>query len=180
MELRFARPTDYRGILDLVEAYQIGNLTPAERGNGFLSARFSLPQVAAMAEDLGIVVALERGGVVGILCASRFDWSETPPIVQSMAATFPRIPFEGRPLSDWRSFLYGPVCIDRPFRGQGLLRKMGQCLNQPLKGRYDVGAVLVSENNPHSLEAHTLGLGMKDVGAFTHNGQGYRILAYRL
>jgi len=180
LELRPATPADADGILALLETYQLQNLSPAERRGGFLSARFTVEQIAAMAGDLGIVVACEAGRVVAFLCASRFDWDQAPAIVDAMTAAFPGLPFHGRPLGEWRSFLYGPVCIDAPYRGEGLLKRMFLALNQPLADRFEVGAALVSEANPHSLAAHTRGLGMEDAGAFSFGGQAFRILAYRL
>lgn len=180
MEPRPALPDDYQGILDLAEAYQFQNLSPEERLQGFLSARFSLAQIAAMAEDLGIFIACEHGRIEGFLCASRFDWPETPPIIQSMFAAFDHLQFQGRLLSSQRVFLYGPVCIDLPFRGKGLLRGMFQCLNRTLAGRYEAGAVFVAADNPHSMDAHIRGLGMEAVGEFVHAGLSYHILAFRL
>jgi len=132
-----------------------------------------------MAEDLGIIVASDQGRVAGFLCASRFDWGETPPIIRTMSAVFGQVIFNGQPLSAQRKFLYGPVCIDLPFRGQGLLRGLFLRLNQALADGFEVGVVFVAVDNPHSLEAHTKGLGMEAVGEFTHAGLRYHILAYR-
>ncbi|WP_005034839.1 GNAT family N-acetyltransferase [Holophaga foetida] len=178
MDLRRALPSDYSGVLELSVSYHAQSLSPAERSRGFLSARFSLEQITAMAEDLGIIVACDQGRVLGLLCASRFDWGDTPPIIRSMSATFDRVIFQGQPLSAQRKFLYGPVCIDLPFRGQGLLRRMFLRLNQELEGSFEVGVVFVAADNPHSMEVHTKGLGMQPVGEFTHAGLRYHILAY--
>ncbi len=71
MIFRRATPSDYSGIVDLAAANHRDSLTLDEQRQGFLSARFSLGQVAAMAEDLGIVVAVAEERVAGFMCASR-------------------------------------------------------------------------------------------------------------
>jgi len=176
--IRLASPADYPAILALSEANQAGSLSPDERGQGFLSARFSLEQLAVLAKDMGILVACEGERVLGFLCALRLDWGERPPILQSMVAAFGEQRFRGRPLAEQRLFIYGPVCIDRPFRGRGVLRGLFQGLCRELRGRCEVGVAFVSAQNPHSLSAHTSGLGMERVGGFTHGGLDYHTLAF--
>jgi hypothetical protein len=49
-----------------------------------------------------------------------------------------------------------------------------------LAGLFEVGVALVSRDNPHSLQAHVLGLGMTEVGGFEVNGNRYATVAFRL
>ena len=51
---------------------------------------------------------------------------------------------------------------------------------EDLAGQFDVGVAFVSRSNPHSLDAHTAGLGMTEVGDFELMGNVYVILAFRL
>ncbi len=178
MNIRRATPGDYSGIFELAAACYEQNLSPAERRQGFLSAQFTSRQIADMAEDLGIIVASEEERVVGFACASRFDGEGQPPIVKTMIAEFERIHFRGRPLQEYRLFLYGPACLDPAYRGRGLLRRLYREINRGVAGKYDVGSAFVSEDNPHSLKAHVDGLGMSDVGRFAHDGRDYHILAF--
>ena len=54
---RRAMPQDYPAILRLQSENFIANLSKAGRKEGFLSAEFSLEQVASIAEDLGTTIA---------------------------------------------------------------------------------------------------------------------------
>ena len=54
---RRALAIDYPQILKLQSANFIANLAAEERKEGFLSAQFSATQTAAIAEDLGTMVA---------------------------------------------------------------------------------------------------------------------------
>ena len=167
-------------ILRLSHANFVANLSPDERREGFLSAVFSAQQLAAMAEDLGIMVAIIEDQVAGFLCAFRNDFDHGSPVVAKMIESYERMQFEGRPLAAYRSYAYGPVCIDRPFRGKGLLRGLYEAQKRDLAGRFDIGVALVSRDNPHSLEAHVAGLGMTEAGEFEVDGNIFVTIVFRL
>ncbi len=177
---RRAVPDDFPGILRLQSANYIGNLRPQERAEGFLSAEFTPGQVAEMALDPGIIVASDAGSVLGYLCGSRPDFDHRSPVLARMAESFDRVRYEGRPLSSYKAFHYGPVCIDRSRRGRGLLRGLYQALKREVAGRFEVGVAFVARDNPHSLKAHVTGLGMVEVGEFEVKGRVYAILAFKV
>lgn len=79
-----------------------------------------------------------------------------------------------------RVFIYGPVCIDRAYRGRGLLRGLYETLRREVAGRYDIGVAFVADDNPRSLRVHVDGLGMGDVGEFVFWGKQYHILAFHM
>jgi len=178
MEIAKAAPRDYHGILDLQSRCLLANLSPEERGEGFLSAEFPLAQIAAMASDLGVVVARDGRRVVGYMCASRMDFMDHPPILDAMLRCLEGKALEGKVLTEAPTFVYGPACIDRAWRGKGLLRPMFSALKVELGGRFEFGVAFVAADNPRSLGAHVNGLGMADVGRFEHGGCEYHALAF--
>lgn len=177
---RRAVPDDYRGILRLQSANFIANLSDEERKEGFLSAQFTPEQTAQMAEDLGTMVAVVDHHIAGFLCAFRREYDTGSPVIAKMLDSYDRVAFEGKPLSSFNSYVYGPVCIAREFRRRGLLRGLYEAQKRDLAGRYEVGVAFVSRSNPHSLQAHVAGLGMTEVGDFELKGNVYVILAFRV
>ena len=119
VSFRRARPEDYAAIVRLNAANFIANLSEEERRDGFLSAVFTLEQTAAMAEDLGTTVAIVDGQLAGFLCAFRNDFDHGSPVVAKMIESYERLSFEGKLLNTYKSYAYGPVCIDRAYRRQG-------------------------------------------------------------
>jgi predicted GNAT superfamily acetyltransferase len=101
-------------------------------------------------------------------------------VIAKMLDTYDLVKFDGKPLSSYSSYIYGPVCIDRTYRGRGLLRGLYEAQKQDLAGKFDVGVAFVSRSNCHSLNAHIAGLGMTEVGDFELKGNVYVILAFRL
>ena len=133
-----------------------------------------------MAGDLGIIVAVESGSVLGFLCGFRCDFNTGSPVIAKMLETFPGVKFGGKPLSAWKTFIYGPVCIDRPHRGRGLLHGLYDAQKRDLAGQFEVGVAFVSRTNPNSLKAHLAGLGMAEVGEFEVKGNVYVTLAFKM
>ncbi len=177
---RRAGPADYPAIVELNKANFFANLSEDERRDGFLSAVFTVEQIGAMAEDLGITVALIDGQVVGFLCAFRNDFNHGSPVVAKMIESYDYLSFEGRLLDTYKSYAYGPVCIDRTHRRQGLLRGLFEEQKRELAGRFDVGVALIARTNQHSMDAHVAGLGMTDVGSFEVGGNLFATVAFRV
>ena len=159
-------------------AGNIGNLAEEDRKDGFLSAVFTLEQTTAMAEDLGTTVAIVDGVLAGFLCAFRNEFDHGSPVVAKMIESYDLMRFEGKLLSNYASYAYGPVCIDPAFRRKGLLRGLYEAQKKDLAGQFDIGVALISRDNPHSLKAHVHGLGMTEVGDFEANGNVYATVAF--
>jgi predicted GNAT superfamily acetyltransferase len=180
LQYRRAGAGDYQEIQQLQSANYIANLTEEERRSGFLSAQFSLEETAQIAEDLGITVAVLDHRVAGFLCAFRNEFPSDSPVIAEMLRHYPLFRFEDRPLSRFFSYIYGPVCIARQYRGRGLLRGLYEAQKKDLAGRFEVGVAFVSRSNPHSLRAHVNGLGMMELGDFQVAANRYVALAFRL
>ncbi|MFQ5902275.1 MAG: GNAT family N-acetyltransferase, partial [Candidatus Binatia bacterium] len=171
MEFRRARAEDFSDILRLQAANLIGNLNPQDRQEGFLSAEFTRQQLAEMASEIALLVASEKAQLFGYLCTYSCNYSKQFPILAAMIQSFGRALYQGKPLSSYNSFIYGPVCIDKSYRGRGLLRGLYEMLLREVAGKYEVGIAFVSKDNPHSLAAHVKGLGMCIAGEFEFNGR---------
>lgn len=179
-QYRRAVAADYQRILQLQSANYIANLTEEERQSGFLSAQFSVAQTAQIAKDLGITTAVLDDRIAGFLCAFRNEFPSGSAVIAEMLRNYPRFSFEGRPLSSFSSYIYGPVCIAREYRGRGLLRGLYEVQKKNLAGCFEIGVAFVSRSNPHSLRAHVNGLGMMEIGDFHVAASSYVALAFRL
>ena len=177
---RRAISSDYDEILALQSANYIANLSEEERKQGFLSAQFSPEQTAHIAEDLGTTVAVVDGHLAGFLCAFRKEFQTGSPVIAEMLRSYDRLEFEGQPLSSFRSYIYGPVCIGREFRGRGLLRGLYEAQRKDLAGQFEIGVAFVSRSNSHSLSAHVAGLEMSEAGDFQVGSNVYATLAFRV
>jgi hypothetical protein len=180
VEFRRAGPEDLSAILKLQSENYIAHLSPQERAEGFLSAEFTPAQLADMAADLGIIVAADSRSLLGYLCAFRTDMRSDSPVIAKMLESFAAAQYDGRPLSSYTTFIYGPVCIGRAHRRRGLLRGLYRVLRAEVEGKFEVGVAFVARDNPHSLQAHVAGLGMREVGEFEAGGNTYVLVAFKV
>jgi predicted GNAT superfamily acetyltransferase len=95
-----------------------------------------------------------------------------------MVERFAHTHFLGRALSSQRCFVYGPVCVARERRGEGVLRGLYDALRREVAGDYDAGTLFIAKDNPRSLAAHADGLGMTLAGDFGFDNRDYWILAF--
>ena len=172
MELRPVTPHDIADVLQLQAASFIGNLSPEDRGGGFVSSAFTRQQLEEIAKDGALVV--------GYLCAASCPYYQQFPLHAALIRRFPEVRFAGRPLDAYRSFIYGPVCIHRGHRGRGILIELYQELLRVLGARYDLGVALISNDNLPSFAAHVRKLGMTLVGDYEFKGEQFNIVAFKV
>ncbi|MCP2169871.1 GNAT family N-acetyltransferase [Goodfellowiella coeruleoviolacea] len=176
--IRPSRPADRQRLLDLLAANSRDALSEAEQESyGFVQPGLGEDTLAAMESDTGIVVAEVAGQVVGFVGTARHAAATTGPLA-ALLAELDYLRFNGRPVTEQRYAFYGPIVVDRAFRGKGLARLLFGGARQVLAGHADVGLLFVEDSNRHSLAVHIAGLGMDCVGGFTHAGRRFSILAF--
>jgi hypothetical protein len=178
MSFRKANTVDIPTIIELQKKNLLKNLEPHDRQDGFLSIEYSADQLARLNQDPGIFVALKDDHLSGYLITQAMDFALKAPLIATMVQRFPDIQYRARPLSGLRTFIYGPVCIDRRSRGQGVLEGLYTVMIGSLRGQFDLGVAFVSQKNPRSLRAHRKKLGMKVVDEFEFSGQKYYTLVF--
>jgi len=123
-------------------------------------------EVVARWIDVGglILVAWDGGYLVGALFTCEKDWVSAPPAVAMLRA------WPGQP----DAYVYGPVCIDRAARGQGVLEAMYADLVARRPGREAI--LFIKASNGPSLRAHQR-LGMAEVARFTLRGEVFLVFS---
>jgi hypothetical protein len=177
---RKAAPSDFPRILALQKDNLIQNLSSQDQRDGFLSIEYSHDQLERFNNELGIFIAIDNDSLSGYLIAQSMDFAPQSPLIDAMVRRFPGVQYQPIPLSGYRTFIYGPVCINRQSRGQGVLEGLFNAMLQALKEQYDVGVAFVSELNSRSLHAHQDKLGMEIVDEFEFNGQKYWTLVFEV
>lgn len=175
---RRAAAADYPDILALHRKNLLSNLSPLEQQDGFLSIDISDPVLAAINEDLAVVVAVHEKSVIGYVCGKTQEYSQQIPLLRYMMSLYQETLFQGQPLSNYHSFLYGPVCVAAAYRGTGILQGLFQALLAQVATRFNAGVAFVAKDNPRSLRAHTQKLGIELLRDFEFNGKSYVILGF--
>lgn len=178
MEIRSAKIDDVQKVLNLQEKYLFNNLKEEERKDGFVTTPFTAEQVESIITEKGLFLALDKGEVVAYIFAGSWDYYAQWPIFTYMTTFFPQLKFPGHVLTTENSFQYGPICIDRNYRGGDLLRSLFEVMRLGMADRYPLAATFINKANARSLKAHVNKLGWSVIGEFQYNGQEYHIMAY--
>lgn len=158
MVIARATLADVDGILKLA-----GNNGP-DRG-GELSVRLTREEIAASIQASPAVVARRDTEVVGFVLTSE-KRGVNPPIVEAMLRAY---------AGAENAYTYGPVCVDKTVRGQGIAALMFAELRRLLPGRE--GILFIKASNEPSLRAHRK-MGMREAGEFRFEGTQLIIFAY--
>lgn len=176
MELRRATKEDYEQIVDLQLQNLSSNLTPEEQQDGFLSAYFKAEELDELNRDIGVLVGVENGRVLGFLCISSPQFNMKHSLPATMLARFKSIEYRGRKLDQWKSFVCGPVCVDRNQRGKGIFPSIYKHVPDFVTGDYELATTLIALVNGRSMAAHEK-VGFEHVDRFKWNDREYAILA---
>ncbi|CAA6808693.1 MAG: Leucyl/phenylalanyl-tRNA--protein transferase (EC [uncultured Sulfurovum sp.] len=84
----------------------------------------------------------------------------------------------GQTLNTQNSYQYGPVCIDKKFRGSGLLEVLFETARYEMSKRFDILVTFVNKNNPRSYTAHKRKLGLTVIKEFEFKGNEYYEFVY--
>jgi hypothetical protein len=179
VEYRRAGTADYDQMVALQEANLVSNLSTDQKSDGFLSRTFNAAELAAMNEDLCIIVCSDNGEIKGLLATGTTDYNKQFDLPSAMIARYQNAMFAGKSLADWVSFVAGPVVIDKSARGTGAFEGLYNELFLTLPPSYEVAVTLISTTNGRSLKAHEK-LGYEKVDRFTWNDLEFDLLARRV
>lgn len=158
LTIRTAETNDIPAIAKLLQKYE-------QDKNGGLFGNFPVKKTTVMVEEaLTVVIACHDSRVIGVVFASP-PQEDLPPILQAMLAVHPITA---------NNYLYGPICIDEEFRGQGVIKLMYQKLQQLLPEFRPL--LFIEEDNLESIRAHHK-LGLTEKAKFTFNGQHFLIFS---
>ena len=179
MQTRLGTTKDIEEILALQELYLYRNLNEEERKKGFVTTPFTVIQLEQVIQERGLFVAEnEASKIVAYALAASWKYFEQWEIFNYMVSRFPNLSFEGKEIMTQNSFQYGPVCIDKKYRGTGVLQLIFEEMRMELLKRYPISITFINKMNLISENAHTKKLGWKIIDTFEFNNNQYIGLAF--
>lgn len=176
---RIGTKRDIKGILSLQDKNLYANLTKKERVNGFVTTPFTVTQIEEIIKQNGIFVAEnDENLIVAYAFAGSWEYFQQWEIFNVMISRFPKFSFRNNEITAHNSFQYGPVCIDKDYRGKGLLNLIFEEMRIEFVKRYLVSITFINKVNTISEIAHTKKLGWEIIDEFELNGNNYIGLAF--
>jgi GNAT superfamily N-acetyltransferase len=146
---------------------------------GFVYAEHTLTLLKMMAAHLPQVIAVSDGKVIGYSLAMPLAMKDEMPSLVPMFAEFERCQYRGRPLMSYKFMVGGQVCVDKDFRGQGLLSRLYHETRNRLPPGYQLCVTEVSARNSRALQAHQK-MGFEVVSTYHDGKELWKVVVWDL
>ncbi len=154
---------ELNGILDLQKANLSIALRPEEmKEQGFVTVVHSYEQLATMNNVAPHIIATSEDKVIAYLLAMTDLSKHTVPILIPMFDIFDKIIYKERLVSSYHYMVVGQVCIEKAFRGIGLLDQCYDYYKNRFAATYDFAITEIAATNYRSLQAHSR-IGFREV-----------------
>ncbi|MGW6859875.1 GNAT family N-acetyltransferase [Streptomyces xanthophaeus] len=179
MEYRYAAESDAAAMAALFAANHRDALTEGQRAQqGFVQGVFGVAELRGMVAAGQLLVADDAGRLAGLLALSvPQDVPSPPPPLRALLDAQGSLQWRGRPLSEVRWLLYGPVVVDAAYRGRGVARGLFALALREAAGRADAVVAFIESGNEPSWRVHVDGFGMSPLGEYAAGGRTYSAVA---
>ncbi|MDP1815008.1 MAG: GNAT family N-acetyltransferase [Leadbetterella sp.] len=144
-----------RQILNLQKRNLKKHLSDAEKeSQGFVTAEHTFEQLKNINDAEPSVVITDNGIVVAYAIAMLESAAKDMPVFDELFSTVASLTYKNLPMTSYKYIFVGQLCIDKNYRGQGLVEKLYAFYKEELKPKYDFAVTDISEHNPRSLKAH--------------------------
>ena len=132
-----------------------------------------------MAAQAPQAIAVADGRVVGYCLSMPLSLQDELPSLRPMFDQFGSCFYRQRPLCDYRFIVGGQVCVDRPYRGKGLLARLYEQLRLSLPFPCDLCVTEIATRNVVSVRAHQK-MGFESVATYSDDQEEWVIVAWDL
>ncbi|MEP7144707.1 MAG: GNAT family N-acetyltransferase [Ferruginibacter sp.] len=161
------RERDLSGIIQLQKNNLRANLSPEEiSSQGFVTVIHSLEDLTKMNDIEQHIVCKDEEKVIAYVLAMTPKSKNDIPVLVPMFELFKEIQYKGKPISTYHYIVVGQVCVDKNYRGQGILDKCYEVYKNAFKGKYDFAITEISGRNLRSTNAHKR-IGFSEVHRYT-------------
>jgi hypothetical protein len=179
MIYRNATLADIPAIEELQKKYHVATINEQDKSDGFVTTLFTKEQFQELIEnENGISIACDGDKIVAYVMAASWSYWAKWPLFQHMIADLDNTVYLGQKLSTDNSYQYGPICIDKDYRGTDVLLKIFDYSREQMSKRYPILLTFINHINPRSYQAHTKKLGLDVIKSFDFNNNHYYELGY--
>ena len=179
MNFRIAQIEDIEKVLELHFKYQIDSINEEDKKDGFITTAFTKEQMIDLITlEQGLFIAVVDEKVVAYVMSASWNFWSRWPMFAFMVEDLPNLEYLGQKLSVKNSYQYGPVCVDKEYRGSGVLEKIFEFARQNMVKRFPILVTFINKINQRSFEAHTKKLKLGVIKEFSYNNNNYYELVY--
>ncbi|MEO5889133.1 MAG: GNAT family N-acetyltransferase [Ferruginibacter sp.] len=171
---------DLSGIIGLQKNNVSANLTSEEiSSQGFVTVIHSLEDLKKMNDVELHIICKDGEKVVAYLLAMTEKSKDDIPVLVPMFEIFNEVLFMERPVSTYKYIVVGQVCVDKDYRGMGVLDKCYEMYKNTFRGRYHFAITEIASRNIRSINAHKR-IGFNEIHKYTSpEGEDWSIVLWQ-
>jgi hypothetical protein len=177
MTSRIATPSDIQGMMDLQSKNLFTSLSEEDRKMGFVTTPFSEDQILNSINSAGLFVTEIENKIAAYAFAGTWEYFEQWPIFPYMTSRFKLLSYGDFNITTEDTFQYGPVCVDRMYRGKGVFNMVFEAMRLKWMKKYPLSITFINAVNEISVRGHEK-LGWEVIDHFQFNGNQYLGLAF--
>ena len=125
MQYKLAKIEDIEKVLELHFKYQIDSIKEEDKKDGFITTAFTKEQMIDLITlEQGLFIAVENEKIVAYVMSASWNFWSRWPMFAYMIEDLPNLEYLGQKLSIENSYQYGPVCVDKEYRGKEILENL--------------------------------------------------------
>lgn len=180
IELKVATLENVAEVLALHYKYQVDSISEEDKKDGFITTAFTESHLTRLIEDeSGLFIALKGGKIVAYAMSASWEFWCQWPMFQFMVENLHDSTLLSDELTVSNSYQYGPVCVDKSVRGEGVFELIFNFSLQQMSRRYPFMVTFINKINPRSYQAHTRKVNLEVINEFSFNNNQYFKLACR-
>ena len=170
---------DIEGVLALHEKYHIDSIDREDKKDGFVTTQFTQDLLLELInKEKGLFIAKDDDYVAAYAMSASWDFCSRWPMFQYMIKYLHELNYMGQTVTVKNSYQYGPVCVDKRYRGTGVFGNLFEFARKEMNRKYSILITFVNKINPRSVKAHVDKLGLDLLKEFRFNNNTYLELAY--
>ncbi len=145
------------------------NLTEEQiNTQGFVTVIHSYDTLEKMNDIEASIIAKNDDQVIGYLLAMTRESKDDIPVLVPMFEIFDNVVYDNKKISVYKYIVVGQVCIDKEWRGQGILGDCYSSYKTHFLKKYDFAITEIQTKNKRSVNAH-LRIGFKIIHSYKDN-----------
>lgn len=176
MEIIYRRAVSDEELCQILELQRKNipiSISETEKQNeGFVTVHHDFETLKMMNDVCAHTIAMHNNKVVGYALSMAKEFKDTIAILKPM---FQEIGISIKPMVSY--IVMGQICIDKPYRKQGMFRGLYNFMKSNLKTSFELVITEVDVKNTRSLNAH-YALGFKLLKKYAFNNQEWILLSW--
>jgi ribosomal protein S18 acetylase RimI-like enzyme len=140
-----------------------------EAEQGFVTVEHDISLLADMNTEASHVIALDDDRVVGYALAMTRAFEDKVPVLAPMFELLDNLVVDGTRMGNDDYIVMGQICVDKDYRGQGLVQGLYKKYFELYKSKYHWIVTEIAARNTRSLHAH-MKVGFKEIYRYDEVG----------